>query len=133
MQCFHVNFLPLSILEHLVPWSVTWMKKLLKNNFFMVMKTFYGYENFLWLWKRFMVTKTFYGYENILWLWKLFVVMKTFYGYFFGCFHWSSKCRMGMFQNAKLENSCFIYFIRLSFHKFKLARFINYALWLTYE
>ena len=42
---------------------------------------FYGYENFLWLWKLFMVMKTFYGYENFLWLWKHFMVMKTFCGY----------------------------------------------------
>ena len=39
------------------------------------MKTFYGYENVLWLRKLFMVMKTFYGYENFLWLWKLFMVI----------------------------------------------------------
>lgn len=43
-------------------------EKITQEQFFMVMKTFYGYENVLWLRKLFMVMKTFYGYENFLWL-----------------------------------------------------------------
>ena len=52
-------------------------EKITQEQFFMVMKTFYGYENVLWLRKLFMVMKTFYGYENFLWLFfRVFPLIK---------------------------------------------------------
>lgn len=58
---FSSTFYSCTVVSHL-------NEKITQEQFFMVMKTFYGYENVLWLRKLFMVMKTFYGYENFLWL-----------------------------------------------------------------